>query len=241
MQGTSPAAEPPAEVTERAEAGPGRRRSGRKSLSRDEIVEAAKRITSRHGLDGLTMRSLADELGIHPSTTYYYVPDKSTLVALVSEEVLSGVEIPGPEIGDWAVRLRRHLLSGYAALKVHPGLIPTLFEDHTSPVVSRMLDFSMSMLREAGLGADEAYEALIALLAFNVGQVFHNSESTRHGSRTSLPVDPDADEYPALAGISSPDHFDLDRIYADGIDVFLDGLRARLARRNQASSPTSSA
>jgi AcrR family transcriptional regulator len=61
------------------------------SLQRDDIVEAAIRILERDGVDGLSMRRLAVELGSKPMTLYHYVPNKSVLLSLALSEVAAAI------------------------------------------------------------------------------------------------------------------------------------------------------
>ncbi|MGV9669271.1 TetR/AcrR family transcriptional regulator [Gordonia sp. NPDC003504] len=56
------------------------------SPRRTEIVDAAIRILERDGVDALSMRALASDLGVGPMTLYYYVPNKAALLSLVVAE-----------------------------------------------------------------------------------------------------------------------------------------------------------
>src|SRR4051812_7812961 len=82
--------------------------AGKKSADRldvEQIVAAALRLTKRQGLNNLSMRSLADELGVTPMATYYYVHNKTELVDLVLEAVMSDVKVPDPSSGSWSERM----------------------------------------------------------------------------------------------------------------------------------------
>src|SRR4051812_42520200 len=74
-------------------------------LTRYEIVAAAVALTKRVGLSGLSMRSLADELGVTPMATYHHVHDKTELIDLVLEAVMATVPIPDAASGSWSERL----------------------------------------------------------------------------------------------------------------------------------------
>src|SRR5690348_3935164 len=77
--------------------------SPRPTLSEDDVVAAALRLTRRVGLAGMSMRALADELGVTTMAAYYHVPNKEALLDLVANAVLNGVQIPAD--GDWTDRL----------------------------------------------------------------------------------------------------------------------------------------
>jgi TetR/AcrR family tetracycline transcriptional repressor len=58
------------------------------SLSRDSIVSAALRVLEQEGLDGLTMRRIADDLDVQAPALYWYVENRSDLLGLMAEELL---------------------------------------------------------------------------------------------------------------------------------------------------------
>jgi AcrR family transcriptional regulator len=91
-------------------------------LTRDEIVEAALRVTQRDGLGGLTMRAAAAELGVAPLAIYYHVKDKDLLVELVVAAVSSRQVPLRLDPDGWEASLRRHLLSVWEELARYPGL-----------------------------------------------------------------------------------------------------------------------
>jgi AcrR family transcriptional regulator len=96
--------------------------SGRGPVALDEIIAAALRLIRSHGLEKLTMRSVAKELGVTPMATYHHVANKAELVDLVHDAVSREW---GPLVlGDdgWEEELRRYLLSRWEAYRRYPGL-----------------------------------------------------------------------------------------------------------------------
>ena len=75
-------------------------------LDRDRIVKAALAIAGREGADGLTMRALADELGVTATALYHHVADKKALIALMVDAVVTEQVLPAPT-GDWREDLWR--------------------------------------------------------------------------------------------------------------------------------------
>ena len=186
---------------------------------------ATTRVIREVGVAGLTMRRVADELGAHPSALYYHVADKQALLALVCNEVLGSIEIPGPEIGDWAARLRQLQVNLYAVLREYPGLLPVMLEDEEVPAALRLTEVSIELLREAGFSAATAYEVTNTLALYNVGQlVVLGIPGVHH----SLPVAPT--HIAALDESERADLPDMDRLFLDGLDLIIDGLRATLSR-----------
>jgi len=94
-------------------------------LTRERIVTAALGMVDREGLERLSIRRLAAELGSSPMSLYHYVRDKSALYDLILEAVLQEIDIaeerpsapPGERIIQIAQALRRALLA-------HPHAVP---------------------------------------------------------------------------------------------------------------------
>lgn len=206
---------------QRGEAPPQRTppRVNRAQLSRADIVDAAIQVTRETGAAGLTMRRVAEELGAHPSALYYHVADKQALMALVCNEVLGMIEVPGPEVGDWATRLRQLQMNLYAVLRQYSGLIPVMLADEDVPNALRLTDFSIELLRDAGFSTEQAYDATNALALYNVGQlVVVGIPGVHH----SLPVGPE--HLASLAGTENPELPDADRLFRRGLDLIIQGL-----------------
>ena len=92
------------------------------TLSEDEIVKAALKLIRRKGVAALTMRDLAEVLGVSPMAAYYYVDGKDDLIRLVGNHVWGTVKVPPPEAGPWYQRLRDTLIAERDAIKHYRGL-----------------------------------------------------------------------------------------------------------------------
>jgi AcrR family transcriptional regulator len=95
-------------------------------LSKDRIHAAALRIIDTDGLDGLSMRKLAAELGVRAPSLYGHVTSKEELLHAVANEVMSQVDTSGFDRGDWRRGLRVWARSYRQALATHPNLVPFL-------------------------------------------------------------------------------------------------------------------
>src|SRR5262245_34009845 len=94
----------------------------RRILALDEIVEAALAILDREGLDALSMRRLAHDLGVGTMTLYHYVEDKDKLAELVSDRIMAEVVIPGEVPADWREALTEIALRSHNAFLHHPWI-----------------------------------------------------------------------------------------------------------------------
>jgi TetR/AcrR family transcriptional regulator, tetracycline repressor protein len=81
----------------------GRSPGERAGIRRDDVVEAALAILRRDGLDAVSMRRVATDLGVAPNALYSHVPDKSALIDAMMDAVL--VDVTVPVRGGWRARL----------------------------------------------------------------------------------------------------------------------------------------
>ncbi|HEX6476307.1 MAG TPA: TetR/AcrR family transcriptional regulator [Acidimicrobiales bacterium] len=76
-------------------------------LTVDTIVEAAGRVLDREGMDGLSMRKVAEELGTGAGSLYGHVRNKEALLQLLFERVVEEIELPEPDPSRWQEQLKR--------------------------------------------------------------------------------------------------------------------------------------
>ncbi|NLE98283.1 MAG: TetR family transcriptional regulator [Propionibacterium sp.] len=79
------------------------------ALTRDAIVDAAEAILDEYGLADLSMRRVADLLGVQAGALYYHLPNKQTLLAAVADGIL-GAMGQADTLQGWATEYRRLLL-----------------------------------------------------------------------------------------------------------------------------------
>lgn len=100
--------------------GPEASRGPRKGLTVDAVVAAAVELADREGLEALTVRRLAQELGKAPMTLYTYVPGKTELVALMLDFLFADMEWSEVEGRPWRERLAVVARDNYALYRAHP-------------------------------------------------------------------------------------------------------------------------
>src|SRR5215212_11521038 len=94
----------------------------RTRLSRELVLRAAVALAVREGLESLTMRKLADELGAGAMSLYHHVPNKEQLLDGMVDIVFSEIELPSTDV-DWKTAMRRRAISTREALGRHPWAI----------------------------------------------------------------------------------------------------------------------
>ena len=85
---------------------PGGARPDGPLLEREQIVKAALELTRRHGLDGMSMRKLGQELGVTSMAIYWYFKGRDELVEAITDSVLGAIELPEADDQPWMERLR---------------------------------------------------------------------------------------------------------------------------------------
>lgn len=132
-------------------------------LSRDRVLEAAMALADADGIDALTIRRLASELGVGAMSVYYYVADKDEILDGIVDRVVEEMELPRPR-ADWKTELRTAALSAHAALIRHPWAAGLLLSGpRVSEARMRQMDAILGCLRSAGFSpemTDHAYHAL---------------------------------------------------------------------------------
>jgi AcrR family transcriptional regulator len=91
----------------------------RVALSRDMIVDTAIRLLDQDGLDGVSMRRVAEQLGTGPASLYAHVANKEELLDLMHDRVMSEIEVPQPDPARWQEQLRDVLLHSSEVLEKH--------------------------------------------------------------------------------------------------------------------------
>ncbi|MGH2392457.1 MAG: TetR family transcriptional regulator, partial [Candidatus Limnocylindria bacterium] len=88
-------------------------------LSRDRVLRAAIGLADKSGIGSLTMRKLAQELGVEAMTLYYYVANKDDILNGIVDIIEGDIELPSPE-ADWKAALRKTAISAHEVLVRHP-------------------------------------------------------------------------------------------------------------------------
>ena len=135
----------------------------RAPLSRERVLRTAIALADEGGIESLTMRRLAQELGVEAMSLYHYVAKKDDILDGILDLVLLEIELPA-DATDWKTALRRCAVSAHDIFVRHPWA-PALM--NSSPTVRpprlRVMEFLLSTLRRAGFSpamTDHAYHAL---------------------------------------------------------------------------------
>ena len=213
------------------------RPSGRKrSLDRAAVVEAALRVLDAEGLDAVTIRRVAQELGTSGTALYTYVRDKDELVDLLLDRVIGEVDISAIPAGlPWQEQVRgigrelRRVFSSHRDIaRATLGRVPQ--GESSLAIVESML----GRLRAADI-PDEVIALGVDLLALYVGAVSYE-ESMPHAGTEDVAAFVDAlrsyfenlpaDRFPNMIAMAGPLTSTADR-FEFGLDVIVRGLASR--------------
>ena len=131
----------------------------RAPLSKARVLATAIALAQREGLEALTMRRLADELGVGAMTLYHYVPNKEKLLDGMVDIVFGEIELPTADV-DWRTAMRRRAVSTREALNRHRWAVG-LMESRTTPGPAslRLHNAVLGSLREAGFSIELTIQA----------------------------------------------------------------------------------
>jgi AcrR family transcriptional regulator len=224
-------------------------REGRTGLSVDKIVATAVEIADGDGITALSMRRVADRLGVGAMSLYTYVPGKGELVDLMIDQVLGETERPDLGDTDWRDRLAHVARSNRALYRRHPWLLQVgTARPPMGPNLIAKYDYELGALDGTGLSDVEIDTALTSVLAYVTGASQAAVEAAQAPDRSGMTDEAwwevqapllekvfDPQRYPLAArvgaaagetyGLIDPDHafeFGLQRLL-DGIAAFIAG------------------
>jgi AcrR family transcriptional regulator len=231
-------------------ASPDRGRSPRRSLSAERVAEAALAFIERNGLEALSMRRLADELGVGTMTLYGYFRDKEELLDAVVDAAAEQLKVPDTA-GSWRSQLRALMEEIRRVLAEHPlGVLLRQRRPMWSPGALRVSEAGIRALREAGFSKADAARAYRSLFNYTFGFAAFSppevSTELRRSALSALAALPRVD-YPwqTEAGPELADAIGGDEQFRYGLELLLDGLEAKLTqggshRRMRAQEQTAS-
>ncbi|HEX5782079.1 MAG TPA: TetR/AcrR family transcriptional regulator [Solirubrobacteraceae bacterium] len=206
------------------------------SLSKDLVVQTAIALADRHGLDWLSMRKLADELGAGAMSLYYYVPNREELVDEMIDVVFGEIEPPPLGI-DWRTAMRRRAVSTREALNRHRWAVG-LMEGRAKvgPNSIQLREAILGCLRQAGFSVAMTVQAYSVQDAYIYGFALQEKglpfesaeESTEVAEATTQQVAELAENFPYLAevvaGHVATVGYDFGQSFEFGLDLILDAL-----------------
>jgi AcrR family transcriptional regulator len=144
-------------------------RETRTPLSKERVLRAAIVFADEHGVEALSMRRLAKELGVEAMSLYNHVANKDEILDGIIDAIVDEIELP-PGGTDWKTALRQHAISTRDVLLQHRWA-SGLWMSRQGPGDARLRnsDWKLRTLREAGFSKELIYQAFHILDALVLG------------------------------------------------------------------------
>jgi AcrR family transcriptional regulator len=208
----------------------------RAPLNRERVLETAVAFADRHGLEALSMRKLADELGVAAMSLYYYVPNKVELIDGMIDIVFGEIEPPSLEL-DWKTAMRRRAVSTREALNRHRWAVGHM-EGRTThgPANLRLHEAVLGCLRAAGFSIEMTVHAYSVQDAYIYGFALQETDMSSEtpedfaaeAQRQMSAYEDLLADYPHLVEVVGGHVAESGYAYAAeflfGLDLILDGL-----------------
>ena len=211
----------------------------RRPLTRERVLRAALAFVDERGLEELSMRKLAQELGVEAMSLYNHVENKDDIVNGVVGLVVD--EIAPPAGSDWKAALRQSAISAHDALSRHRWAAQVWMTAGSGRDRMGHAEAALRCLRDAGFSKDLTYHAFHVWQGYALGFTLqelnfpHDREELKEMAARFL-LDFPTDEYPHLAEHIEqhvePPHAEHSGAFEFGLDLILDSLeRLRNADR----------
>jgi AcrR family transcriptional regulator len=208
----------------------------RTPLSRERVLRAAVELADREGVDALSMRRLASELGVVPMALYKHVANKEELLAGMIDVVVGEIDPPHSDV-DWKTAVRERILSARRALLRHPWASRVMeSRGEPTPTVLAYMDSMIGMFRAGGFSIDLTHHAMHAMGSRLMGfsqELFNDRTDTDPAVEAEMWTQLAA-AYPSIAELVSAVDHDGNSIVGAGcddqfefefaLDLMLDGL-----------------
>ncbi|WP_018722217.1 TetR/AcrR family transcriptional regulator [Salinispora fenicalii] len=214
----------------------------RTPLSRERVLRAAVALADEAGIDSLSMRNLAQDLGVVPMALYKHVANKDELVAGMIDVVIDEIDPPVADV-DWKHAVRERILSARRVLQRHPWVSLAIESQQApTPAILAYLDSMVGTFRGGGFSVDLAHHVMHAMGSRTLGFSQELFDAARNAGRTGAtsPEPPAAlpaqfaDRFPNLAEIAVVASHDDASVVGRGcddqfefefaLDLLLDGI-----------------
>ncbi|MFC3999399.1 TetR/AcrR family transcriptional regulator C-terminal domain-containing protein [Nocardiopsis sediminis] len=225
----------------------GRTASRRTGLDRATVAATALTLLDDVGLDGLTVRRLAAELGVQSPALYWHFRDKQELLDLMAQELQAALPLaprrddePWPQ---WVARRarerRRLLLSRRDGARLVAGTA-------AGPAIALQAEAELRTLADAGFSPVQALRAITAIGHYTTGFVMEEQSAGQRRRPPEGPTAPEAPDGPPpdagatptlMAAIRDGGPPEGDEAFEQGLWMLIDGMRALLERSAAGAAP----
>ena len=212
----------------------------RDPITQEEIVETALRILDSEGLEGLSMRRIAEELDTGAASLYWHVGSKDGLLDLLFDHVIGEQQVPDPDPARWQEQLKQVARLQRATILRHRDIVAvSLGRIPMGPNALRFSEGVLAILRAGGVPDDLAVSGHLLLIAVVNGFTLDETADDQPASDTAA-GSPDAArdyiaslppaQFPNLTAVAGQyADVDRDKRFELLLDFFVGGLARRAA------------
>jgi TetR/AcrR family tetracycline transcriptional repressor len=217
---------------------------GTDRLSRATVAEHALKLADAEGLDSVTIRRLAQELGVTPMALYWHFKNKDELLLGIADHVLAGVKATRDPGDRWLRQLRAMVETLVGVMREHPSLAGLFHavDKEQAASFSRATNDALELLTRGGFNLDEAHWVASYLLQGSIGLVAaqpgcpttmtpEQATEWRRQKRLRMEKLPPG-EYGMLVAFARTleQEPDIERYYRFGIDLLMAAVETAAAR-----------
>ncbi len=220
-------------------------------LSKSAVAERALQLGDEEGLEAVTIRRLAQELGVTPMALYWHFKNKDELLMGIVDHVLTDLRADREADDPWQQQLRAMVEVLVTVMRRHPILADLLHSVEKSEATSftRATNDALTLLSRGGFGVQEGYWVATYLLHGAIGLI-----SAQPDCPTAIPADQvdewrrqkrlkmeqlPADQFPMIVAFAETykGEPDPDRYFTFGIDLLMAGVEATARARGGLAQP----
>lgn len=217
--------------------------SARKPLTVASIVDATVRVADAGGYEAISMRAVGKELGVEAMSLYHHVAGREALLDALVDWVFAQIELPEPG-APWREGMRVRAESARRVLVDHPWAL-TLIDSRSNPGRALLTHHNavIGCLRAGGFSIELVAQAFSVIDAYVYGFALTERNLPFNPGSGDGAVDFAAEAMPLLADfphltelvrhLTETGDYSFSDQFADGLDVILDELDARLRRSAQ--------
>lgn len=193
----------------------------RMPLSRDRVLRAAVALADEAGIESVSMRNLAQQLGVVPMALYKHVANKDELLDGMLDVVIGEIDPPLTDT-DWKTAIRQRILSARRVLLRHPWA-SRVIETRTTPTLIALdyINSIIGMFRAGGLSVDLTHHVMHALGSRMWGftqQVFPAPPTTAPDAGAAATIREMGARYPYIVEIATAGSHDDNSVVGAGCD-----------------------
>ena len=157
----------------------------RAGLTHAAVLAAARDLLAVGGLPALSMRSLANRLGVAPNALYSHVGSKTALLDDLLDDLLALVAAPSPDAGEPTAVLAGLMTSTYDVLTAHPDMVPLYLsrQGARGPNATRLGQVMDALLTRAGVTGPRGTDARRVLIVHAIGSAAFTTAPTTHSDQ----------------------------------------------------------